>query len=380
MQLKVRTHKIYDAHFDNWEQEVQDKWVYDDFVADPLYSKEWISVTSLAYHEKSDAVYIGIGSFSKELLWKLDRRTGKVESMGYENIGDRYDAKFHRSLEIDGDVIYAGAALFHDPDKQFVAKGGRIVRYDIETGKFEFLGLPCPRIYIQSMALDRERKMLYGFGASPEVFWKFDLNTMEGGPVAYISSGAEFIEAHNPVIDDRGRVWGTYGILRAFAYDVGPDSVRLFCYDPETDTVDFTKISLPNGKDGSKSIPDHSMNGGDGYLYFGLTRGALMRFDPETREVKTLYENAEGRRMAGMCIGKDGNLYLTTGEEDEIVKLVCYDLKNETVLWEKPIETEDGERPMRIHHMISAADGTLFAGENDNHHRSGYLWEISVEN
>ncbi len=378
MELKVRTYKIYDRHFDNWDAEVRDRWIYDDFIARPDYAREWISITSLAYHEGSDSVFLGIGSFSKELLWKLDRRTGQITSMGYEDAGDRFDAKLHRSLEIDGDTLYGGPALLHDVDKQFEARGGRVFRYDIGTGRYEFLGLPCPRIYIQSLALDRARRMLYGFGASPEVFWKFDLNTMQGGMVAYIGSGAEFIQSHNPVIDDAGCVWGTYGILRAFAYDVGPDSIRLFRYDPDRDETEFTRTAFPIGPDGEKGIPDNSMKGPDGCLYFGLTRGELIRFDPETRAMKSLYRNPDSRRMAGMAFGPDGYLYCMTGEEYGHVKLICYDTKAEKLLREAPVVTEDGETPMRIHHMICTPDGTLYAGENDNHFRYGYLWEIRL--
>ena len=61
MKLTVKPHKIYDRKFTNWETEVRNKWVYDDFVSDEAYCKEWISVTCLAYHEPTDSVYIGIG-------------------------------------------------------------------------------------------------------------------------------------------------------------------------------------------------------------------------------------------------------------------------------------------------------------------------------
>ena len=61
------------------------------------------------------------------------------------------------------------------------------------------------------------------------------------------------------------------------------------------------------------------------------------------------------------------------------MKLICYDTKNEKLLWEEYIVDENGERPMRLHHMICTPDGTLYAGENDNHLRSGYLWEMKVQ-
>ena len=375
MKLTVKPHKIYDRKFTNWETEVRNKWVYDDFVSDEAYCKEWISVTCLAYHEPTDSVYIGIGSFSKELLWRLDCKTGKIESVGYEKVGDRYDGKFHRSLILDGDEIYAGAALFHDVDKQFVAKGGRIVKYDINKKEFEFLGLPCERIYIQSMTYDKKRKMLYGFGASPEVFWKFDIEKREGGLVAYIGSGAEFAESHNPVVDDDGNV---YGILRAFAFETGPDSLRLFCYHADTDTMEFLPISLPKKDANDKANIDCAINGGDGYLYFGTTSAQLIRFDPKERTCEVLHSVPGARRLAGLDRNpKDGYLYGITGEDYD-TKLFCYDTKNNKLLWEEEFVSENGERPVRIHYMTFSPDGRLFAGENDNHDRSCYLWECHI--
>lgn len=140
MKLKNVSHyAIYDQKFDNWKSEVLDRWTYDDFVRDPQYKKKWISITSLAYHQPSDAVYLGIGSFSAELLWKFDRKAKTITSCGYEKVGEPFDAKFHRSLELDGNTLYGGVALFHDIDKQFTAKGGRLVKYDINTGEFTFL-------------------------------------------------------------------------------------------------------------------------------------------------------------------------------------------------------------------------------------------------
>ena len=111
MKLKNVSHyAIYDQKFDNWKSEVLDRWTYDDFVRDPQYKKKWISITSLAYHQPSDAVYLGIGSFSAELLWKFDRKAKTITSCGYEKVGEPFDAKFHRSLELDGNTLYGGVA------------------------------------------------------------------------------------------------------------------------------------------------------------------------------------------------------------------------------------------------------------------------------
>ena len=373
---------IYDAKFTNWASEVHDKWVYDDFKADPLYSKQWISLTSIGYHEPSDTVFVGIGSFSRELLWKFDRRNKSFESCGYEKVAGPFDAKFHRSLEIDGDTLYAGTALFHDIDKQFEAHGGTLVSYDINKGEFTKLCVPVERVYIQSIALDRKNRVIYGFGAAPEVFWSYDLKTSECRFIAYIGSGAEFAESHCPVIDDDGCVWGTYGILRAFAYDTGPDSIRIFKYDPKTERMEFFRHGFVKTSYADKAKPDIALNIGDGYLYYGTEAGTLQRLDPGTGEAVLLCRPSTkgSTRLAALAQNpRDGLLYGVTGSHYD-TELFCYDPKAEKLVGTAPIvDKASGDRPDKIHHMVFTPDGTIYGGENDNNDRSGYLWELEFE-
>lgn len=376
--MHVRSHSIYDYRFSNWATEVHNNWIYDDFVEDPHYRKQWISITSLANDERNNDIYLGVGSFSGELLWRFDRETESIESLGYEKIADQYDAKFHRSLELDHDgVLYAATALFHDIDKQFVAEGGRLVSYDTKKDSFEVLGIPIPKIYVQSIALDRTRRVIYGFGLSPEVFWKHDLKSGESTFLAYLGSGVEMAQAHSPVIDDAGRVWGTYGILRAFAMDPGPDSIRLFCYDPDSDSIEFLKHGLPS-VDGDKGRIDGAVNGGDGYLYVGTEAGVLARLDPTSGDVKQLGKPCAKRRMAALQRGRDGLLYGIAGDDYD-VHVFAYDTEAEKFIGEAPLyDQENGTSPVRIHNMVLTTDMTIYAGENDNNTRPSYLWECRL--
>jgi len=378
LNYKINYHKIYDHQFTNWWTEVDDKWVYDDFIANEDYRKKWISITSLAYDEVNRDVYVGIGSFSNELLWKFNRDTREFTNMGYEKAAAKYDGKFHRSLELDDDgSLYAAIALFHDVDKQFEAEGGRLVRFDTKTQKFDILGIPAEKIYVQSIALDKKRKVIYGFGASPEIFWKYDIRKNESKFIAHIGNSAEFCEAHCPVIDDRGRVWGTYGIVRAFAMQTGPDSVRLFCYDPETEKMEFFKHGLP-AVCGDKGKSDTAINGGDGYIYMGTVGGALVRLNPENAEVKLLGKPCSKGRMAALAKGNDGLLYGIAGEDNQVY-LFTYDTVKEKFMDVVPFyDKESGLSPVRIHHMVITKDNVIYAGENDNNTRPGYLWECII--
>lgn len=378
--MKVHAYSIYNRKYDNWKSEVLDKWTYDDFIAHPEYKKEWISLTSLAYHEASRTLYVGIGSFNKELLWKFDRDNKRFISCGYENVGESFDSKFHRSLELDGDTLYGGIALFHDVDKQFEAKGGRIVKYDTRTGQFEFLARPWPPAYIQSIALDKKNQIIYGFGALPEIFFKYDLKTNQSRLLAHIGNGCEFSESHNPVIDRNGCVWGTYGILRAFSYRTGSDSIRLMKYDPYKDKVTFYKHGFPRTNiQGDKGKPDTSILGPDGMIYVGTDYGVLARLNPETAEIEMLCKPCETtKRMAALAFHPNGLLYGFTGDSYD-VKLFAFDtIRNKLVSCEDVFDEEARIRPVRIHHMVITNDGVIYAGENDNNDRSSFLWEVEL--
>ena len=353
MKLKNVSHyAIYDQKFDNWKSEVLDRWTYDDFVRDPQYKKKWISITSLAYHQPSDAVYLGIGSFSAELLWKFDRKAKTITSCGYEKVGEPFDAKFHRSLELDGNTLYGGVALFHDIDKQFTAKGGRLVKYDINTGEFTFLARPCPPAYIQSIALDRKRRIIYGFGAVPEVFFRYDIDTGKSRVIAHIGNAAEFCEAHNPVIDKDGNVWGTYGILRAFSYRTGPDSLRLFRYSPDTDEMTFFDHGLPRTDDpADKSKPDTSILGPDGMIYIGTDAGSLIRLNPATAQAELLCcPSPESRRLPALAFHPENRLLYGICGEHYKTKLFAYNTeKRELVFSQDVVCEQDGLRLSLIH-------------------------------
>lgn len=94
-------------------------------------------------------------------------------------------------------------------------------------------------------------------------------------------------------------MWGTYGILRAFSYRTGPDSLRLFRYSPDTDEMTFFDHGLPRTDDpADKSKPDTSILGPDGMIYIGTDAGSLIRLNPATAQAELLCcPSPESRRL-----------------------------------------------------------------------------------
>jgi hypothetical protein len=377
--LKSKAHKIVDHRFDNWENEVEGKWVYDDFLRNEHYRQGWISLTSLLSDEQNKQLYVGLGSFDTNLLYAFDRVSGTFRNLNYSAVADPFDAKFHCSLEMDesGD-IFGALAQFHDIDKQFVAKGGRLVKYIPSTSTYEFLGVPVDGAYIQSIALDRKRRKIYGFTLSPEYLFEHDLAAGTSHIVMTVGNSFELCQSHNPVIDDDGNVWGTYGITRAFCYETGIDSIRLFKYNPDDGRVDFLDHGLPRIGSKDKGTVDRAINIGDGYLYFGGVAGSFSRLDPRTGETKSYGKPCPNKRLAGLCLGKDGNIY-GVGGDNYYVTVFRFDPQSERLetlgrIFDETIQ--DG--PVRIHTAVMTDDGILYCGENDNNYRSSYLWEVQI--
>ncbi|MFC5653299.1 hypothetical protein ACFPYJ_30135 [Paenibacillus solisilvae] len=377
--LKSKAHKIVDHQFNNWENEVEGKWVYDDFLRNEHYRHGWISLTSLLSDEHNKRIYVGLGSFDTNLLYAFDRESGTFRDLNYRAAADPFDAKFHCSLEMDssGD-LYGALAQFHDVDKQFVAKGGRLVKYTPSTSTYEFLGTPVEGAYIQSIALDRNRRRIYGFTLSPEYLFEHDLTTGKSHIVMTVGNSFELCQSHNPVIDDNGYVWGTYGITRAFCYETGIDSIRLFKYNPDDGVVDFLDHGLPRIGSKDKGTVDRAINIGDGYLYFGGVAGSFSRLDPRTGETKSYGKPCPNKRLAGLCLGKDGNIY-GVGGDNYYVTVFRFEPQSERLetlgrIFDETIQ----EGPVRIHTAVMTDDGTLFCGENDNNYRSSYLWEVQI--
>lgn len=377
--LKARAHKIVDQRFSDWESEVEGKWTYDDMTKRADYVNGWVSMTSVVHDQASGRIYVGMGSFDTKLLYAFDRKTGTFEDLRYQDVADRYDAKFHCSLELDdnGD-LYGALAQFHDLDKQFVAKGGRVLRYKPSERTYDFLGTPVPGSYIQSITMDRTRRKLYGFTLAPEFFFEHDLISGQSKVVLSVGNSFELCQPHNPVIDDNGLVWGTYGITRAFLYNTGIDSIRLFNYNPDSGAVQFLPYGLPRIGEGDKGKVDRAITIGDGYLYFGGVSGSFSRLDPNTGEVKSYGKPCPNRRLAGLCVSKEGYIY-GVGGDHYYVTVFRFDPRTETIeslgrIFDETIQ----EAPARIHDIAITDDGVLYCGENDNNHRSSYLWEVHV--
>ena len=380
--MKVKALKLHDEHFGTqWPDEIEDHWEYDQFKASAAWRKGWISFDSVFYNAPDDRVYLGITSFDSDIFRAYDRKTGQFLDLGYGRIAHPQDAKFHRSLvrwERDG-CLYGAIALLHDIDRYWEAPGGAIVKYDPRTGALEKVGFPLPHIYIQSICLDQAHGVIYGQTFTPERLFSFDLTSRESRDLGPISSGMTMAQGENVEFDDNGCVWFGWHVTRAWQSDAGVDSHRLAKYDPRTGRIHYFDAGLPqpDGKYGTVKV-EGLFNLEAGSLHASGANGSLFRVDPETGQGKYLGTPIPDRpsRLASLRLAPDGKAYGVTGRAGKC-EVICFDPRTDT--WRLLGPVADGDEPCwQVHDVSFTPEGIMYAGENDNPRRSGYLWEIQL--
>jgi hypothetical protein len=381
--VAIRSHKLRDRDFgDEWVSTIEDRWNYDDFLQNERWRKDWISFDGVLHCPLNDRIYCGITSFDADVFKIFDRESGTFIDTDFAKVVDPFDAKFHRSMELTGDgtTLYMATALLHDIDKYRDAPGGGIFRHDIRSGTTEKLGIPIPHVYVQSIALDESRGVVYGMHFTPEHLSVFDLETRKGRDLGIIGSGFAMAQGENVILDDDGCAWFGWGQTRAWQSAPGVDSLRLAKYCPLDDRIEFFERGLPraDGAYGYAKV-EGLFNLGTGCLYASGDNGSLYRLDLATAKADYLGTPIADRpsRLTSLAMHTDGYAYGITGRNGSCC-LLRFDSSNDTFELGNPIVDADDVAMWQCHDVAIAPDGVMYAGENDHPQRSGYLWEIQL--
>jgi hypothetical protein len=380
--MKIKALKLKNHDFgDQWEKSVSNRWNYADMLRDPHWRKDWISFDGVVHHPGSDRVYCGITSFDGDIFKAYDRRSQSFIDLGFAAVGNPYDAKFHRSMELsrDGNTLYCGTALLHDIDREREAPGGGVYVHDIPSGKNRKLGIPIAHNYIQSIVLHEDRQEIYCLHFTPERLSRVNLNDGKAEDLGAIGSGFFMAQGENLVIDHLGCVWSGWGVTRAWQSEPGPDAARLCKFDPKLNRIVYLPVGLPtrDGRPGFAKV-EGLFNLGNGCLYASGDNGSLYRIDPVQHTVKYLGTPIADRasRLTSLALHTDGNAYGVTGRKGQC-QLLKFDPRTDRFELGGPIVDSQGLAMYQCHDITVTPDGTLYAAENDNPQRSSHLWEIA---
>ena len=341
-----------------------------DFTANPDWKRNLISTTSLLWHPARKRIVCGLTSFDTDIMYEFEPATNTFHSLGYDKVSEPFEIKIHRSLALAKDgSVYGATACLHREDQRLEAPGGRIFRYDFASGGYDFRGIPVPHDYIQTITLDEERGLIYGTTYPVFNFFVFDLKVNSVRYQQYVGSAP-----HLMALDDQGCVWSTWDTR----------THNLFKYDPRENNMRFFSHGIPGSKSaiglmypGAGPI-DMMLNGGDGYLYIGVTTGDLVRVNPDNAVVEYLGKPTPETRLPALQIGPDGRLWGIVGFYGRC-HLFAYDRRARSFEDFGVIRDDASGTPIFIaHDMCFLPDGRIFVGETDTADRAGFLWEIRL--
>ena len=339
-----------------------------DFTSHPDWRENLVATTSLLWHPERERLVVGMTSFQTDLMYEFDPATSEFHCLDFMAVSEPFEIKIHRSLALDSEGrVYGATACLHREDQRHEGPGGRIFRYDFDAGTYEFLGIPVPHDYIQTITLDEERGVIYGLTYPVFNFFAYDYNRRETIYGHYVGS-----ISHLMALDEDGGCWSTWS----------PRTHNLYRYDPEKNTIEFYHHGLPGqGAGAGLMYPgagpvDMMLNGDDGYIYIGVANGDLVCLDPRTAETTYVGRPSPETRLPALEVGPDGRLWGICGFLGRC-RLFAYDREKRTFQdYGHIADTETGEPIYIAHDMAFAPDGTLFVGETDTTERASYLWEL----
>jgi hypothetical protein len=389
--LHVNAFRRRDYRRDGGKDRIEGRWSDRQLVADQAWRDGWISFDAVAWSDQERLVYCGLNSIDGDLLYTFDPAAERFECLDSRAWTDRFDAKIHRTLlrnPRDG-CWYFGTSQLHDLEDQRAAPGGKLARFDPRTRTTTVLGVPVPRLYVQSIAADWQRGILYGFTYPAESVFRFDLASGRSEILAWIGNAILLAQPHNAVVDRDGWLWGTCAETRAWDETPGPCPVRLFKYHPEGNRFVWFEHGLPRAELRGQLLEetrhrddfgfcDSMAYDGGKFIYAGTVAGVLCRVSIATGSVEKIAQVMETGRFPALAL-RDGILYGGGGMNGR-TQLVRLDTRSGRIdCFDGLVESGSGETPARIHELAVADDHTLYLGENDNHHRSSFLWRVRLD-
>lgn len=400
----IQAHVLRDYQLTGWHEHIAGRWSYRDLIADDNWRHGWISFDALTWNPADGCCYCGLNAIDGDLLYRFDPSTNAFMSCDAQRWADPFDSKIHRTLlrNPTTGLFYFGTSLLHDADQQHEAPGGKLVAYDPMTNTFNVLGIPYPHLYLQSIAADFQRNLLYAFTYPAEFLVRFDLNTRQTRTLAYVGNAICFAQPHNGVVDKHGRLWGTYAETRAWDEKPGLQPIRLFCYDPDEDRITWFDHGLSRVADSKQLLDDpvkpqtqrildetrHKEDygfcdamvyDGDRYIYAGTVAGVLCRIDIETAQVEKIAHIMAAGRFPALTLDANGVLYGGGGTKGQ-TQLIRWDPTTDTIHdYGELVDPHTHQRPARIHDIAVDDQQRLYLAENDNHQRSSYLWTVRCD-
>lgn len=269
---------------------------------------------------------------------------------------------------------YAGGHLY-----RYVPAKGDVERYTNDSpAQLEDLGIPVPNNTIYAMAASIDKRKIYGLTYPDAHFFIFDIETKSTKDLGEVLTHKVF---SGPERHWRSIPRALYCHPRSGDVYMSGDNGLLVRFSNATGKLEATNMRLPGDYMEGLSAYDYPVveafeTDGKGKVYAATNDGFLVRLDFERDDVAVIGKPRQIRRIRGMAAGKDGNLYVITGEFERSCKLHTWDMSGKDGFSELGPFAVDrspyyAHRAYQFDAIAVAEDGTVFCGESD---RGGKLF------
>ncbi|HWR54455.1 MAG TPA: hypothetical protein VN428_25330 [Bryobacteraceae bacterium] len=308
-----------------------------------------------------DGELYGATSGKRSHLFVLFPVHGYVQPLGFL----KGVSMVHRSLVVSksGDV-YIGAGDQDGRLYRYVPKNdeAKPIRVDAPLDVTD-LGAPAPGEGIYSLAIDRERDVIYGLTRPSGHFFSYKPDTATfalHGKVAEHDIPGEKFEAYKNI----GRALAVTPAGQVLA---SGDNGAIFRFDPTKKMLARLPVSVPGvpGREPYSGVDAWAAAGG--WVYGGTSDGYLFRLAPDSARIENLGKPLNQYRIRGLAFAKDGKLYGVGGDDDEMARLFSYDPTRG--VYEILGMIDVNRRPYYSWHayvidaVAAGLDGTLYLGQ-----------------
>ncbi len=342
--------------------------------------KNFIGFTTIIYNPNDKLLYCGINSFENDIFYTFNPETKEFRSLKYyETQGaEKYDVKVHRSLCLDDDgIIYGATAGLHGVPEYNQAPGGKIFRYDPQKDKLEILSIPLPHLYIQTITMDKKRKIIYGCTYPTGHLFRYEIKTDKARDLGLLITAP-----HRPVVDREGNLWASYHRN----YPPSNPGLELLKYNPDEDKVYYGPWPKSCQMVKNKKGIDDMVLGPDEMIYIGTVTGELIRLNPQIPEMEYLGKPFHSTRM-DVKFGPDSLLYIASGYGDiqeggyggKDTGIFTYNIDTGKFDFYGYIYDQKRKEGLVMVHDIAVTDGRIvYVAESDNMTRTCYFWECTI--
>ncbi|MFH2068196.1 MAG: hypothetical protein ABII89_01865 [Candidatus Omnitrophota bacterium] len=223
------------------------------------------------------------------------------------------------------------------------------------AGKVDTLLKPFKHEGISSLAIDNNRKILYGLSSKNGLFFTYEIEKKKITVKEKIDEINEF--SRKLLIVKNGIVYG-------LGY-----KGQIVKFDPKKSKLERLDIFAPSlkGRELYNRVDCWVFDEESGLIYGGTIDGIIFIFNPENEEIICLGKPIDQMRIRALTVGKDGRVFGVGGEPGKCCHLFVYEPRKRQ-LRDLGVLLATHETPWcgyEIDSAVTGKDGEIYLGESD---------------